>query len=791
MTATIQHNPASPSLAWKEFAVHALVMTALLVVAFPGVFVRGQLISSADILFAVPPWNAVAPEGFDRPKNVLKLDPLMAFRPDYRLVEQELAAGQWPLWNPLEYTGVPLLANTQSAALNPLYLLRAWFDVDTAMTVFVLLKLWLCGATAYLCARLIGLGIGASRFLSAMWMVGSYNLIWASWPLPDVSAWLPVVLLGVELLLSGKRQRGFFALALGATLILFAGHPETAFTMSLGVGLYLGFRLLWERRSRSQLWQPVAIAGAAWYLALAVYMIQLLPFGEYILHSYTHFARAAGQGELNAMEPGALIGFWIPRFYGTVAEGTFWDVSKVNSNLVSGQYLGLAVWAGLSLGFAGSIGKRMTPVWRARLIGLGAVSTAGILLAYEFPAVAFVNRLPVFDSIHPIYQSCFAYFALPLASAIGLEQWFSRPRRLTELWPVFGLLAMVSLYVGAVLWWQYDYLALSGNLEYIFRQVRAAAIVAAVAVALLSLSCVWRRPQILWALITIFLVADHLFACRGLNSLMARNAIFPQTELTRFLEAQPEPCRVGVAEAYIVSGGMSNYGIEEWLGYDGLYPERILRYQKTLGYSTWKVMEPINAIRFYVHDPTQDPVFPLNELLREGSLKHVATCDGLEVYENLGAKPRCFLVGALETIPDVNELFERMLDPTYRPDRTAITEIAVPGPIPSIPSSDVGVARILEYSPSRVRVAVEARQPAVLVLADAFYPGWHAALDGVPLDLFPVYYAFRGAVVPAGEHTVTYTYEPLTLRIGFWISFAALVASAAVSIFVLVRRGPS
>ena len=746
----------------------------------------GDRISSADILFAVPPWNAVAPEGFERPTNILKLDPLVAFRPDYQLVEKELAAGQWPMWNPLEYTGVPLLANTQSAVFYPPHVLRAQFDVDTATTIFFLLKLWLCGATAYVCARLIGLGIGASRFLSAAWMVGSYNLIWASWPLPDVSVWVPVLILGVELLLTGRHRRGFYAMAFGAVLILFAGHPESAFTMGLGVGLYMGSRLLWERRWGRELWEVLGLAFAAWCLALAAYMVQLLPFAEYMLHSYTHNERATGERALNYMRIGAAIGFWVPRFYGTIAEGTFWEADKINSNLVSAQYPGMAVWAGLSLGLAGLIGKRMGALWRSRLTGLVFASLVGILLAYQFPAIAFVNRLPLFNSTQPIYQSCFAYFALPLAAAIGLEYWFSKPRRVVGLWPILVPLAAVSSFVGFVLWWNYAYLRMSGHLDYVLFHVRGAMILAAVAIAIMAISCLWRRPRILWALLTIFVIADQLYVCRGLNPVMARDAIFPETELTQFLRDQTKPCRVGVAEAYIISGGMSNYGIEEWLGYDGIYPERILRYQKTLGTSVWDVMEPINAIQFYVHDPKRKPVFPLERMLEEGALEHAATCDGLEVYENLGAMPRSFLVGALETIPSVDALFERMIDSTYDPAQTAITEVPPNGPLPSTPSHDVGEAHVLEYTPARVRVDIDARQPAVLVLADAFYPGWHATLDGDPLELFPVYYAFRGAIVPAGEHTVVYEYNPVSLRIGFWISTGALLASAIVSVWILL-----
>ncbi len=784
------NSPATP-LTWREFALHSVLMILLLAAAFPNVFLKGQLISSADILFAVSPWKAVAPASFESPRNVLKLDPLAAFRPDYLLTKRELALHQWPMWNPLEHAGVPLLANAQSAVFYPPNLLRAVFDIDTAMSIWVLLKLWLCGATAYLCARTIGLSIGASRLLSAAWMVGSYNLLWASWPLPDVSAWAPVLVLGVELLLAGKHRRGFFALAFGGTLALLAGHPESAFTMSLGVGVYFAVRLMWERRRGAALWRPITLTGAAWGLALAVCMVQILPFVEYILHSYTQVERATGTKEMNEMQISALVAFWVARFFGTVAEGNFWDPGKVNSNLASAQYLGTTIWVGISLAVAALFRKRLDPRNRARVAGLTIAALLGILLAYQFPLVALLNRLPVFNSTQPIYQICFAYFALPLVAAIGFDRWFSKPRSLRELGPVALMLVLASSLVGYMLWWNYAVLSMGRHLDYVLRQVETAAVFAALACVIMVLTCLWYRPRVMWALLTLLLVGDYLYACRGLNPTLPRDWICPETQLTQFFKTQPQPCRVGVAEAFIISGGMGNYGIEEWLGYDGIYPERILRFQNELGYNLWDVMEPVCSIRFYATDPKHEPVFPLNELVAEGALEKVATCDALDVYANHRAMPRAFLVGALQIITNLDDLFDRMLDPDYRPAETAITEVPLAGPLPATPSNNVGEAHVIDYTPNRVQVSVKAQAPAVLVLADAYYPGWKASLDGAPLDLFPVYYAFRGAIIPAGDHTVTYEYDPLSLRIGLWISALALAGSSAYCIRLLARRKPS
>jgi uncharacterized membrane protein YfhO len=85
-------------------------------------------------------------------------------------------------------------------------------------------------------------------------------------------------------------------------------------------------------------------------------------------------------------------------------------------------------------------------------------------------------------------------------------------------------------------------------------------------------------------------------------------------------------------------------------------------------------------------------------------------------------------------------------------------------------------------------VEVDARAPCILVLSDAYYPGWKAKIDGETTEIFPAYYAFRGVLVPAGKHTVEYIYFPLSLKIGLLISAAALFAGAYSALRIIQKR---
>jgi len=91
--------------------------------------------------------------------------------------------------------------------------------------------------------------------------------------------------------------------------------------------------------------------------------------------------------------------------------------------------------------------------------------------------------------------------------------------------------------------------------------------------------------------------------------------------------------------------------------------------------------------------------------------------------------------------------------------------------------------RILSYENQQVSLLAVLNAPAILVLADAFAPGWKAYVNGSEKRIQRANYFFRAVLLPAGRSRICFRYEPDSLRRGIIVTIvsASLLAGIAVA----------
>jgi len=92
-------------------------------------------------------------------------------------------------------------------------------------------------------------------------------------------------------------------------------------------------------------------------------------------------------------------------------------------------------------------------------------------------------------------------------------------------------------------------------------------------------------------------------------------------------------------------------------------------------------------------------------------------------------------------------------------------------------------------SPGAVQVEVDLDAPAVVTIAEAWYPDWQVTVDGRPAPLLRVNWAFQGVWVEAGKHQAVFHYQaPLFDRVAAGVSLSTAVVVVAAAL-VLWWRG--
>jgi len=180
--------------------------------------------------------------------------------------------------------------------------------------------------------------------------------------------------------------------------------------------------------------------------------------------------------------------------------------------------------------------------------------------------------------------------------------------------------------------------------------------------------------------------------------------------------------------------------------------------------------------------------------IREPSLERVYSDPFLFIYKNRNAFPRAFVVHrvifseneaeSLTLLKKHRNILRRLciIEENDQEERKRISEALKS----SMPEGEEDV-KITGYLPHRVTVEVTMHNPGFLILSDTYYPGWKVTVDGREEKIFPTDYLIRGVFLEKGDHSVEFSYEPMSFTIGVIIS-ALGIAMSLIVLFIFPSR---
>ena len=152
------------------------------------------------------------------------------------------------------------------------------------------------------------------------------------------------------------------------------------------------------------------------------------------------------------------------------------------------------------------------------------------------------------------------------------------------------------------------------------------------------------------------------------------------------------------------------------------------------------------------------------------------------IYRNSEALPRAFIAHEVEVIPEDAKLLDRLAAmPRDHLRQTLLLAKASPGTdtLQRLTGSAFGQPPSpvvqLENFPDRQSFHLLAVRPGYLFTSEQYLPGWRAWVDGKEWRVEQADYCFRAVFLDGGEHRVTFSYQPLSFRVGLWASLASLL----------------
>jgi len=697
-----------------------------------------------------------------KPTVYAGLDFVRISEPYMRFLGDSIRLGELPWWNPYASLGRPFLADLQAAAFYPanwltvLLGVRAGFIVAmvlhgiVAMIGFIrLVQQWAVSRPAAWGGALVFL---FSAPLLSRVQAGQINYVFSL-------CYLPLVLWLASRYAREPTRRRWVGLAVVWGLQLLCCHPQVFWLSALGAGLFVTGLLLqppwpaalraWLRAAGGLLLACVAgmaligfvLVPFAWLIGQSNRAVPSLAFSAAFAMTGSHwaslFTTASGVVATN-WEYDAHLG--VAALIGGLAALTRWREPALRGAILMMLVSGL-IMAGGATPFFGLFYKILPGLASFRVPArAGVLVVLGLVIGATFLAGSKSARQPVRAPV--LFAALFVallvggYYVRSVAGSPGAVTWLAQQ--------LAWIMASVA---GWWLWLEWSAEKPSG-----LSGIRRLLLPAVIAVQFIL--AIWSLKQLPGYPVEF---PVELVVKAGLHA--------------RGLDREAAPARVNLPPDMIRDNSGMVHRYATLTGFESLSLQRVWVY----------LHRAARADPHHAFNTTPDGhIYEAADRLAATSLNVSLPAGSSALRINPDYGSRAYLVSKITTVPDAETAIARLTaGHPYRDD--ALIEQPFATGLTVTPATSAGSARIRSFALNSLEIDIESPGDALLVIAEAWYPGWHATIDGREVPCLPVNGWMRGVPVRAGRHQVRLRYEQEGLLLGLAIS--ALAATVLIGLW--------
>lgn len=724
-------------------------------------------------------------------KNFLITDPIRQQFP-WREVAVSLGKKlQFPLWNPYNFGGTPLLGNFQSATLYPFNIFFFLLPFSLAWSILVIFQPFLAGTFLYLYLRKISVSTLVSILGSITFAFSGFSIAWMEWnTIIHTALWLPLLLLSIEQIFSvigfekisnienQKYHREAISRSAGQVknkkLILwallfvfslsssfFAGHLQTFFYMMLIVCSYIVAR--WFTNSKRI--QALGLFTMCFLLFAVITFMQWYPTFQFISLSARSVDQVGWNKEGWFIPWQHSIQFIAPDFFGNPTTLNYWGVWNY------GEFVGYVGILPLIFSLFALFFRRDKKTFFFGLLFF-------LSIIYSFPTtlakIPYIFNIPFISTSQPTRLLFLTDFSLAILAALGFDFLIKNPKEIKKIAYPLGFLGGVFFILWFFVMFGKNIVSniSAENIIIAKRNLIFPTVLFIISVGLFVVLSMVQTKQRITIMIRIIIVAITIFDLFrfGWKFTPFTNSeyLFPSTKAIEFLQKNVDNYRIMAADSRILPPNFSTiYRLQSIDGYDPLY---ILRYGEYIAASERNkpnIDPPFGFNRIITPQNFESPLIDLLGVkyilslkdLKSAKVKKVFQEGKTQIYQNTSVIPRAFFVKKVYGVNDKKAAIAKMFEKSFDPKDSAVVE----GDSTVLGEYFLGDVQIVSYAENRVVIKTTNQGKGFLVLTDTFYPTWRVRVTSEEntnrtkeIKLYRADYNFRGVFLEEGENTVEF-----------------------------------
>jgi hypothetical protein len=756
---------------------------------FSSALFSGKVLAGDDLLLFTAPMSEVKPPALTHPSNELNYDSAYVFHPNLIAARRAIRSFELPDWSDQIGAGRPMLASQQTAPLYPTnfvaYVLPFWDSLEWT----ALLKVLLAAAGMFLFCRALALGRLPSLLGAITFAFSTYFVLWLAHPHTNVYLLLPWLLLALRSVIRRPSAMAAVGLAAVIGLALLGGHPPSLLLVGLLAVPYAVFELvLASGRGAGVGWLALGVG-----LGAAIGAVMLVPLLEGLAHTIDNSARG---GE--ALPRSVANAFAFPELWGRP--------DKFETGGAPSNFQERTAYFGVLPLLLAVAGLTVRPVRRQLFFAVAGAAATGIVFWQALAGA--LDDLPGFSSTNTWRCLILIVFCGSVLAAFGLQRLIDADRR--ERLRMAAVMGVLVLLVGGQWLVRYpesrhvlgDALAqlqvmgddVTGRVAVELASVLHWMVLGALAVLLVGLTA-WRPEWARWtaaAAVGLALV-DLVSMGRGYHPAVDESLVDP-----------PVPPSVRALQRDVADGSRS-------MGEGFTYPPNQSQRFRTRDarehelpavertHDVWSVLGgqgsaigSTGQIKIFSAQPSSDRLAdgfavrwlysPTLAATPRRGYRPVPGQPG--IVENVDASPRAWVAHSWRAADGLDSALGLV---SASSSRQLQRDPVIEGVEARSGSGAPEPATVVRDDDDEVVLSATASSDGYLVLADSFYPGWKATVDGRSEKIEPANGAFRAIPIAAGRHEVRFSYESAAVRWGWILSLIGILCTAGLALFAFPR----